>query len=936
VSKKYKVSFVIPVYNSELYLDESIDSIINQTLGFEKNIQLVIVNDGSQDNSGEIAKRYQKKYPENIVYIEQENAGVSAARNVGIERAEGRYIGFLDSDDILSSDAAQSVYDFFEEHYEEIDVVAVRLVLFGGKTGPTPLDFKFKKDAVIDVEEQYNYVQLSGGSVFIKAEAIQGKLKFDTKLKRSEDLKFLTELILEKKAYGVLAKPICWYRKAEEKTSAIDLALQSHDWYFDTPKHSYLYVLKHSKKKFGRVLKYAQYIVAYDLQWRITQREQSTMSDEEVEKYKELLTEILQYIDDEIIFAQESIFIESKHKLLSLKYKEDVVKTCKRVKDQYYYNDFCIYDYGSSDERVRITNLAVDGEKQVDIEGTMDGLIMPGASFGFLVDEVFYLATMVRRTTEEKKFLGELVFSGNSFEVKLPIRPGVKITPVLKLATGKIKQIDLEATYRSRLFRVAGRSFREDKNYLICWSGENSLVFIERTPLSQLKKEIEYHVSLARGIFSLKKLKEKMTELYSAWQLSPPPTKMRIAKNTGSFGLWWQKLKWPFDAITLRIAYYITKPYLSKRKIWLISDKFDTAGDNGEVFFRFLATKPENNIKCFFVVRRSSPDYRRMKQYGKVLDWNSWLYKLYFLHADKVISAQADDYVINAFGEKNGYFIGLFKFDFVFLQHGIIKDDLSRQLNKYSKNIKLFITSASKEKESITLEDYGYQPEEVVLTGMPRYDLLESSPKRKIIIAPTWHVGLVGLKNLQTNTYGYNPNFKESEYFQFYSELLNSEKITKALEKYDYTMELYLHPFLKAQVDDFSASSPRVKIKTPPYDYQKMFKEGSLLVTDFSSVFFDFAYLDKPVIYTQFNEEAFFDGHIYNKGYFDYEKHGFGEVLTDLASSEESIISYIKNDCQMKTKYLKRKNNFYAWHDRNNSQRVYEAILKFDSESDEP
>ena len=76
MSKKFLFSVVIPVYNVEKYLEEAILSIVNQTIGFKKNIQLILINDGSPDNSGEICKKYKTLYPENIVYVEKENGGV--------------------------------------------------------------------------------------------------------------------------------------------------------------------------------------------------------------------------------------------------------------------------------------------------------------------------------------------------------------------------------------------------------------------------------------------------------------------------------------------------------------------------------------------------------------------------------------------------------------------------------------------------------------------------------------------------------------------------------------------------------------------------------------------------------------------------------------------------------------------------------------------
>ena len=131
----YTFSVVIPIYNVGMYLEEAIDSIICQSIGFKDNIQLVLVNDGSTDNSAEICHRYKEKYPQNIVYIEKENGGVSSARNEGLKYVKGKYVNFFDGDDKWGKDSFKRVKKFFEENYDKIDVVACRLYYFGRQNG---------------------------------------------------------------------------------------------------------------------------------------------------------------------------------------------------------------------------------------------------------------------------------------------------------------------------------------------------------------------------------------------------------------------------------------------------------------------------------------------------------------------------------------------------------------------------------------------------------------------------------------------------------------------------------------------------------------------------------------------------------------------------------------------------------------------------------
>ncbi|MGN1327118.1 MAG: glycosyltransferase family 2 protein [Clostridia bacterium] len=103
-----KVSVIVPIYNVEKYLPKCLESLVNQTL---EDIQIILVNDGSTDNSGQIAKEYANKYPKKIIYLEKENGGLSDARNYGIPRATGEYIAFLDSDDYIEKNAYEEMYN---------------------------------------------------------------------------------------------------------------------------------------------------------------------------------------------------------------------------------------------------------------------------------------------------------------------------------------------------------------------------------------------------------------------------------------------------------------------------------------------------------------------------------------------------------------------------------------------------------------------------------------------------------------------------------------------------------------------------------------------------------------------------------------------------------------------------------------------------------
>lgn len=303
-------------------------------------------------------------------------------------------------------------------------------------------------------------------------------------------------------------------------------------------------------------------------------------------------------------------------------------------------------------------------------------------------------------------------------------------------------------------------------------------------------------------------------------------------------------------------------------------------------------------------------------------------HKIYFLLASKIISSQANDNIINIYAEKSIYFNDLRNFDFIFLQHGIIYNDLSKWLNKFNKNIKKFITSSIIEYNSIIHGGYYYTKKEVILTGLPRFDKLKNVNVRKsILILPTQRRKLVEWNPELKGKLSYNPYFKESYCFKFYNNLINDERILKELDKYGYRIKFALHPLHQKQAKDFSGNK-YVEIVKGAINYSKEFAENKLLVTDYSSVAFDFAYLKKKIIYTQFDRKEFYENQIYDKGYFDVSEDGLGPVCYDYETTVDTIIAAIQSDCKLEDKYKDRITKFFYKFDNNNSKRVYEEILK--------
>lgn len=196
-----KVSVIVPIYNVEEYIEKCLETLVNQTL---QEIEIILVNDGSKDSSGEIAKRYQKTYPDKIVYLEKENGGLSDARNFGIPHATGEYIAFLDSDDYVELTMYQEMYEIAKK--ENSDMVECNFYWEYPKKCKTDIGVIYH-----DSKEMLEKVRVVAWNKLIRREILeQTQIQFP-KGYRYEDVEFTYKLIPHIKKVSFLKKPCIHY-----------------------------------------------------------------------------------------------------------------------------------------------------------------------------------------------------------------------------------------------------------------------------------------------------------------------------------------------------------------------------------------------------------------------------------------------------------------------------------------------------------------------------------------------------------------------------------------------------------------------------------------------------------------------------------------------------------------------------------------------------
>ncbi|MDO4501592.1 MAG: glycosyltransferase [Coriobacteriia bacterium] len=363
-------------------------------------------------------------------------------------------------------------------------------------------------------------------------------------------------------------------------------------------------------------------------------------------------------------------------------------------------------------------------------------------------------------------------------------------------------------------------------------------------------------------------------------------------------------------------------------RVWLISDRIVLAGDNGEALFAYLHEHPEPGVEPVFALSEDSVDFERMAKLGRVVAYGSPEYQRLMVTAELIVSSAGDRYVTNVFPTAAAAAQrGLVRPKFAFLQHGITKDDMSWWLKRTRKDIRLLVTASEREQASFTENPrYGYGADVVKCTGFPRHDeLLRQSAEvpagRKVLIAPTWRSYLTGVMDAKTGQRAANPDFEQSAYFRFYDQLLHDEQVAAAVAELGYEVEFLIHPAFVQEAGKFSSSYARVSTE---YEYRRLFLESSIMVTDFSSVFFDFALLRKPVLYAQFDEDEFFGRH-YVPGYFRYREDGFGPVLNDYEQIRDQLLAYLRQPV-MEPEYAARADAFFYEPATSRCQEVVEAL----------
>ena len=387
-----------------------------------------------------------------------------------------------------------------------------------------------------------------------------------------------------------------------------------------------------------------------------------------------------------------------------------------------------------------------------------------------------------------------------------------------------------------------------------------------------------------------------------------------------------ERVKWKDILAIFVFIVAIPQAFFLRKKrpdLWLICEDFNEARDNGYWLYKYIRQNhPEQDV--VYAINKKSVDYNRVKDLGEVIQFGGYIHWVYYLAASKNISSQkggkpnaAVCYVLEVYG--------ILKNVRAFLQHGVICNDMPWCYYENTK-MRLFVCGAKKEYDFIK-ETYGYPEGYVQYLGLTRFDGLHDFKvkKNQILVMPSWREWIVD-KTSKAYDLDDMTSFKTTEYYQAWNQFINSEKIASILEENDLQLVFYPHRNMQPYLSEFTTNSDRITIANwEKYDVQTLLKESAVLITDLSSIFMDFGYMRKPMIYYQFDMEKFRKGQ-YQQGYFEYERDGFGPVCQTLSQVEEQLGILASRNLQIDPVYLEREKEFFPLWDQNNCQRNYEAI----------
>lgn len=838
-----RFALVSAVYNVAPYLDDFIRSIEGQDHPLD-DLQVVMVDDGSTDDSLQILLAWAARRPGLVTVLRKSNGGQSSARNLGLNHVDAEWVSFIDPDDMMGDGYLSAVRGLIER-YPDVPMVATNRIYFEEHTAELrdghPLRGMFADgDKVVQLDRFGQYFWHHVGAAFFRLEDVRRlDLYFDERVRPNfEDGHFCLRFLLGTSSTVTFAESARYlYRRRADQSSTLQRSFSQPEKYTHVPRYGYLDGLRRASAQCGYVPEWLQNMILYDLTWYFTTEDlvispQMAASTEAHSEFLSLLREIRGYLDDQVIEAFNLRRIRpSLRDVLLHSFSDDEWHSPHVVLDR--------YDARSRQVRMHYRFVGRPPTEEMCLRGIPTPLIHAKTR------SISYFGTTLMRER-----IGWIPAHG-TVRVKLDGRP----SPLVR---------------------------REPP-----------------PPVTQLRPAAV--VALVNG----------------------PP---RNRKQTRGLSRWTRRL--PRRDHLLRAMTRLTKR--SFGKAWVLMDRTHDAGDNAERLFEHLR-RHRPDVNAWFVVESDSADWRRLRRaHGeRVVAYGSTKWKLLMSNCEHVISSHAEGPITNP-----SLLSGLPRsWKFTFLQHGVIKDDLSRWLNtKWM--VDLFVTSTPAEYAAISGDGpYIFTSKEVQLTGLPRFDRLtrladfSTTSRDLLLVAPTWRRWLNAEDKKNTQRKAVVADFAQSEYAALWAGFLSSPQLNQIADDHNLRIGFLPHPNIQPALSELQLPDHVERLTYTDSDVQRLFARTALFATDYSSIAFDMAYLLRPMVQFQFDRQRMLHGdHTYRPGYFDYERDGFGPVVTRIEDAVAAVADLLDENSSAAAMYRDRAQRTFAFRDANCCERVIAAI----------
>ena len=867
---KYKMSVIIPVYNCENYINTCFESLKNQTMDF-KDIQIVFVNDGSTDKSDDICSELSENNS-NVTYFLKENGGVSTARNKGIDLAEGKYIMFLDCDDTVSSNSLLDIYNFFEENFDNTDVVTYSIDYLS-ENGEVSTHKRFNiltHTGIYDLTVDSNILQTTM-NICIKNADKSERIYFDEELTLGEDQFFIFSWLMKKKKLGFVKEAVYTYFRHSGSASS---SFNNPYYCFDQFIHFLDRLVSFNYEKNHFVEPIAQAMIVYNYGWRITSDMLVSHINPEIEKEQlQKVSSYLKYVDNGIIC--NSIYIDDYHieyfmRLKGEKYNVMINKNTYTINDgkNLWFSQplLIVFDTFKIKKNTLIfsgyTKNSVLTYKDIklfyyDIGNNRVYVDLSESNFSY------YKSKSLTNSFGRFECKAELS-KKNVFFFHIEIDDKV-ITPALYFS------------YKCAVTRE--KNIVRCSNYKVNYDNESRCLFVDRADKSTLDETL--------------KITDGIVYNYSK------------------------------AAFIYRV---IAEKFGNKNEIWLYSDR-EGILDNGYKQFIHDFDK-KDGIKRFYIVDGKLDIGKNfsIKQRKHLVKFKSLKHKILFLNCSKILTSFNSISIISPFDAVPlKWYSDLTDYEVVYLQHGILHARLPLLYTKEKANADKIVISSEFEKKNFT-SIYHFSQDDLIMSGMPRFDDIDTrkKAKNKILFSPSWRQNLIG--EYINNKRELNVEaFLKSSFYNEINRFLNSDELNSLLEKYDLELDYKNHPIFRDYDYLFSSKSKRVHITQDKGDFQ----DYLAMITDYSSIVFDFVYINRPVLYFVPDLEQFKAGITHSYSYLDLPlEEGFGDIAVNCEEliknlSELAFNKFIPNEV-----YSKRMNDFFSSRDKNNCERLYKALIE--------